>query len=142
MKITVYKKLRGLQSIINKFGDNKEDWSKYVFSKPESLTADSLTRIHAESLTNPLSAKHAFCWVVKSNLEMDFPNEETLLSYDTDLLEEDDKFYPTTEVENLQIHTDSNTLQVNTISAETSDYRNRIKISEFDPEKGSVTLFQ
>ena len=70
---------------------------------------------------------------------MDFPNEESLLSYDTDLLDEDDKFHPTAEVENIQSHTDSNTLQVNTSSSESSDYRNRIKISEFDPGKKSVT---
>ena len=98
-----------------------------------------MASIHAESLTNPLSDKHAFCWEVKSNFEMDFPNEESLLSYDTDLLDEDDKFHPTAEVENIQSHTDSNTLQVNTSSSESSDYRNRIKISEFDPGKKSVT---
>ena len=121
--------VEGLAKISNKLGSAAENWKKYTFSDSKQLKKDSLARIHAESICNPFTTETAFKWELKEDFEMDFPSQEELLDYKCDILDEEEKFTPASVAK----------LEAKTNNLSISDYKNRIKISTFDPEKESVT---
>ena len=85
----VNEKAAGLRSIVNYFGNDPRKWIKRTFNKPEELAVDPIARQHAEIVENPL--QDSYIWKIKENLQMDFPDEADLLSYQNDFLDEDDK---------------------------------------------------
>ena len=127
----VNEKAAGLRSIVNYFGNDPRKWIKRTFNKPEELAVDPIARQHAEIVENPL--QDSYIWKIKENLQMDFPDEADLLSYQNDFLDEDDKYVPPeTKIEDL-------TIQTNNLELE--DKGRGIKISTFDPETESVSAW-